>query len=109
MKGLLFGLLAGSIAMFAAQDAMAYNKKITLRNHTAYNMTGFYASNVGQRNWTFNMLQGRVLAPGASVNADLDDGSNYCMYDLKANFENGSHAERYRFDACKEASWTVVP
>jgi len=80
-------------------------------NHTSYDMVGFYASNVDSNSWQENILTNNnisPLQPGQRLNVNVDNGTHHCMYDFKADFDNGSSAVRRRLDVCRTNSWTVI-
>ncbi len=39
--------------------------------------------------------------------ANINDGTGYCRYDLKAVFSDGSTAKRFNVDVCAIAEWTI--
>jgi len=49
----------------------------------------------------------RLIPPGRSIDATIDDGSGHCRNDLRAVLLDGSEAVRADFDVCANISWTV--
>ena len=78
----------------------AANRTITVINKSKTAMIAFYASNVGTSDWEEDILRTDILASGQSVKIDMNDGSGYCRFDLKAEFEDGSEALDENVDVC---------
>jgi hypothetical protein len=77
-------------------------------NNTPYTMTYFYASNVDRQVWEEDVLGSHVLEPGQEVNVDIDDGTGYCRFDLKAVFDGiEAPVVRHNLDVCSTLSWTI--
>jgi|SRR6516165_8096821 hypothetical protein len=110
-----FGI-SGSIAALSLvgllrTNAGAYDRHVMIINNTSYDMVGFYASNVDSDSWQENILRNNdipPLQPGQRLRVNVDDSTGHCMYDFKANFDNGSSAVRRRLDVCYTNSWTVT-
>lgn len=102
---------AGAFILFAtAASAQSYDNKdrrVVIINDTSEYMVGLYASNVGTDSWEENMVRGRPVAPGASLTANIDDGTGFCHYDLRAVFESGAHVERHRVNVCNIETWRL--
>jgi len=106
-----YALAAAALLLFAA-DAQArspdgFNRWVSIVNDTSETMWSFRASNISEPGWQENILGRDVLYPGEYVDVLVDDGSGYCMYDLRAEFVDGTLAERFDFDVCAAGSWTV--
>jgi hypothetical protein len=96
------------ILLLAATPAQAYDRRVRVVNHTGSSITGLYASNVGENNWTYNMLSGNgSIDPGESRIANTDDGSGYCKMDLLAVFANGDRVSHYAANVCTVTTWTI--
>ena len=97
-----------SFTFSAAQaQAQAQNRNVLLVNQSSLTLVKFYASNVGTNDWQEDILGLGVLAPGYYVNVNIDDGSGYCHFDLKAAFSNGHEIIRRNVDVCAVRSWTI--
>ena len=107
--------ISGSIAALSligllGTNAGAYDKHVMVINDTSYDMVGFYASNVDSRSWEENILRNNSISPlqpGQKVRVNVDDGTGHCVYDFKAEFDNGSSAVHRRLDVCRTSTWTV--
>ncbi len=70
-------------------------------------MMEFYASNRDQRNWGRDWFGSDVLPSGYEQSFNLDDGSGYCIWDLKAVFSDGDEVTRMGLNVCEVGRWTV--
>lgn len=114
MKRALVTALALTAAAFAPglefaapADAQQLNRRVRIINNTSYTMTSFQASNVRRRTWEEDMLGRSVVRPGGSFVANINDGTGFCMFDLRAKFQGGRQAERRNVNVCSVSSWTI--
>jgi len=84
-----------------ASSANAANRKVAIINGTSSTMTSFYASNSGKNDWEEDILGRDVLAPGETVEIDINDGTSACVYDFRADFQNGETLTRERINVCE--------
>ena len=100
-------LISAALLALSAVSAQAENRWVTVQNNTDFIMMEFYASNRDQANWGRDWFGMDVLASGESKAFDLDDGSGYCIWDLKAVFDDGDEVITNGFNVCEEAYWTI--
>jgi hypothetical protein len=101
MKRILGLGAALALAMTAMGPASAdENKRVKIINETEHNIVQFYASRVGTNDWEEDILDVDVLPPGQSVNINFG-GSDFCMYDFKAVFDDGDVLVRNRVNVCE--------
>lgn len=105
---LAIALVAVAFAVVAPAASNAADRRVNIINETSVTMREFYASNIGTNNWEEDILGDSVLRPGRSVRINIDDGSGYCVFDLKAVFVDGDVVIKRRFNVCRESSWTVT-
>jgi hypothetical protein len=84
------------------------DRRILIINKASKRMTVLAASPVDNPKWTYNMLQGKVLRPGESVMADIDDGTCYCLYDMMAQLADGRTAVKENANVCTGTTWTIT-
>lgn len=87
-------------------SAQALDRRVNVINRTGVTIREFYASSVGQNTWEEDILGSGVLASGSSATVNIDDGTGYCMYDLKAVFEDDDEVVKYRVNVCEVSSVT---
>jgi hypothetical protein len=90
-----------------AQSFDRYDRRVEVINYTSVAMWSFFASAVDQRGWQEDILGTSVLPPGNSMVVNIDDGSGFCLYDLKAVLADGREVTRFGFNVCDFVSWTV--
>lgn len=95
----------GAMALSTATVARAEDRHVTIINETNNTMVRFYASNSGRTSWEEDILGDRVLKPGQSVRINIDDGSGACMYDFRADFDDGDKLTRNGINVCKISSY----
>lgn len=100
-------LLALAFVATFFSAAQAQNRVVAIINDTGVTMTHFYATNRDQRDWGRDWFGNSVLPSGNSVNLNINDGTGYCIYDLRALFADGDEVTRYGFNVCEMASWRV--
>lgn len=107
----MFATLVPVFAIAAATlpaQAQNLDRRIRVINNTSYTMLTFQASNVARRTWEEDILgRNRVLRSGQSIVVNLNDGSGYCVFDLRARFQGGREATRRRVNICQVSSWTI--
>jgi hypothetical protein len=98
----LFAFSVLGLGTMQAQD-----RHVSVINETSRTLVSFYASNILRPGWEEDILGFNVLAPGHSVRVNIDDGTGYCWFDLKAVFADGSEAVRYGVNVCRIETWTI--
>lgn len=98
-------IAADKTAAVAVQSRDGLNRRVRIHNQTGWTMTHFYASDSRVDDWQEDMLGSGVLAAGASVMMNIDDGSGACLYDFKARFSNGQELTRFGVNVCEIADY----
>jgi nicotinamide riboside kinase len=103
----LFALLtAVSSQAFAAPDGQ--NRRVQIANRSSQAVHFLYASPVTTNNWEEDLLGNGTIAPGASVEANIDNGTNQCNYDLKIVMANAQEHIRRAVNVCAVSRITVT-
>ena len=92
-------------ATILVQSRDGQNRRVRVHNQTGWVMTHFFASDSRVDDWEEDMLGSSVLAAGASITMNIDDGSGACLYDFKARFTNGQELTRFRINVCEIADY----
>ncbi len=100
MKKIVKMLIASAFTVTAV-SAHASDRHVTIVNETGSTMVRFYASNAGKTSWEEDILGSRVLKPGQSVRINVDDGSGACLYDFRADFNDGDKLTRNGINVCE--------
>ncbi|MFM6037236.1 MAG: hypothetical protein ACKPEO_17550 [Sphaerospermopsis kisseleviana] len=82
---------------------LAEDITILLANKTRANMTEFYASPSGVKNWENDILGDDVLRSGKVIEINFNDKRRTCIYDFLAKFADGDVVEKYGINICKLA------
>ena len=98
----LLGLV--SITAAVAQE----NRHVRIINRASSPIYHLYASNVDRGGWEEDILGLDVLPTGEYRDANIDDGTGHCLFDLKAVLGDGRTAVRRNFNVCTGSSWTVT-
>ena len=93
-------LAAVALVGLAAAPAGAQDRHVQIINETRHTIVEFYASNIGRNTWEEDILGDDVLPVGQSININIDDGTDACLYDFKAVFDDGDELVRNRIDVC---------
>jgi hypothetical protein len=99
-------VLTGCAGTGPVQSGSSYNRNVLIVNQTGRTIWRFYGSNVGTNSWEEDILGSDVLASGGAVNIDFNDGSGYCNFDMKAEFQDGSSVVQNNIDVCAVSSVT---
>ena len=98
--------LALSLSLTTALPALALDRRVTIVNNTGYTIVRFFGSNTGSKSWEEDILGEDVLPSGSSVVINFDDATGYCMFDFRAEFEDGDVLERAGVNICEIANFT---
>ena len=98
-------IAAEKVSTITVQSRDGQNRRVRVHNQTGWVMTHFYASDSRVDDWEEDMLGSSVLAAGASITMNIDDGSGACLYDFKARFTNGQELTRFRINVCEIADY----
>ena len=93
-----------SAALIASATA-AQDRHVTVINETRHTMVNFYASNIGRETWEEDILGQDTLVPGQSVRINVDDGTEACLFDFKAVFDDGDSLVRRRINVCNVGTY----
>ena len=93
--------LGAAFAASLASPAFAEDRHVTIVNETNNTMVRFYASNAGRTNWEEDILGQRTLSPGQQVRINVDDGTGACVFDFRADFDDGDKLVRNSINVCK--------
>jgi hypothetical protein len=108
--------LAASLALplvTLAGSALAQDRgiiKISVINNSGKNMTALYMSPPDKQTWGKNELQGIAPVPDREKvdfewnPADYGGSEAGCVFDVRAEYEDGKSTELDKIDVCKEAA-----
>lgn len=105
MNKFLIGLAFAAVATLGITSANALDRRVDIINETSSVIVEFYASSVGVNDWEEDILGPDVLAAGASVMVNIDDGTGYCRYDFMAVFDDGEEVIQENVNVCEISSF----
>ncbi|PHQ96566.1 MAG: hypothetical protein COB40_07810 [Marinosulfonomonas sp.] len=97
-----------SLAILATTTlpAAAQDRKVTIVNNTGFTIVRFYGSNKGSTSWEEDILGSDVLGPNSSVSINFDDGTGYCKFDFRAEFNDGDVIIEKNINICEIGTFT---
>ncbi|WP_419911744.1 hypothetical protein [Hoeflea sp.] len=104
MRKIIFsGLLAVTLAL--ATGANAEDLTFKLVNESPSAMTAFHVSSENTNAWERNLLAGGILDVDYEVDVVIADGLSTCIYDIRAEFQDGEVLEDFGLDLCDMGSY----
>ena len=104
-----FAAAAALVSVSGAADAASdgKNRVVTVENISSQSLNYLYASPITSKTWEEDLLGDRTLARGQSIEADIDNGTNECQYDLRAVMADGREVIRRNINVCAVSKWTI--
>lgn len=106
MRRLAVLALSAALALSHAAPALSLDRRVTIINNTGFTIVRFFGSNTGSGSWEEDILGDQVLPSGSSVVINFDDATGYCMFDFRAEFEDGDVLERAEVNVCEIGTFT---
>ncbi|MBO9518421.1 MAG: hypothetical protein J7493_10165 [Porphyrobacter sp.] len=106
-KALVAALVIAAAIPGSAWAADGKNRKVVVENYTSVTLRELYASPISADTWEEDLLGQRTLAPGETIEADIDNGTEECFYDLKAVLSNDKTVEQRNVNVCEVSAWTI--
>ena len=88
-------------------DSGTKDRRVMIMNMSSQPLLQLYASPVTSDNWEEDLLGSGVLAAGASINANIDNGTSECSFDLKAVMADGQEHIQRAVNVCAISQWTI--
>jgi hypothetical protein len=96
------------LALASTTTHAQFNRHVRVINRSSSAIEYLYASNIDSRNWEEDMLgPRRVIQPGYYIDANIDDGTDHCRFDIRAVLRDGREAVSRGFNVCSNSTWTV--
>lgn len=92
----------------AAEAAGVAEVKFNLKNATSFTLTHLYMSPAASNDWDNDILGEQVVAAGETAEVSIDDGVESCMYDLRADFDDGDAIDVRGVNVCEIEGTTVT-
>ncbi len=98
--------LTASFAGLFASNAVAQNRWVTIANETGYTMVEFYSAQAAAPGWGTEILGDLDLRNDGRVDINFDDGTENCLFNFRAVFQDGGVVESAIVDVCKIGAFT---
>src|SRR5688572_19956059 len=92
-------------ASWAATDGK--NRRVTVDNVANQSIYYLYASPATSTTWEEDLLGSGTIPSGSSKVANIDNGTNECVYDLKVVMADGREHIQRRVNVCTVSRWVI--
>jgi hypothetical protein len=108
-KAFAFAAAAALASLSTVADASSdgKNRVVVVENISNQSLNYLYASPISSKTWEEDLLGERTLSRGQSIEANIDNGSNECQYDLRAVMADGREVIRRNINVCAVSKWTI--
>lgn len=97
--------LAIPLISVTSWQALANEKSISVINNSGKEMTGIYISYPDENEWGDNLITDSVEDRGKTDFAwDPGDYKDACVFDVRAEYEDGKSTDLYDINLCNESS-----
>ena len=93
------------VSSFAATDGK--NRRVTVENLSSQSIYYLYASPQTSSDWEEDLLGSGMIPSGSSKVANIDNGTNECIYDLKVRMADGKEYIQWKVNVCAVSTWTI--
>lgn len=103
-------VMALGVALFLTLvgSASAENRWVKVVNQSSYTIWYVYGTNAGDTGWGRDRLGGEIIFPGYEIKINFTDGSNACVFDLRAETKSGTkYWTRMGANVCTLTTWTL--
>ncbi len=110
MKRFMIGAAVTAAAMAFAIGASAGTTEpvhFTIDNATDSTMTALHLSVPSTNSWEEDILGVDVVEGGESVDVTIDDDLEDCNYDMRADFDDGTHIDVRNVNFCELEGETI--
>lgn len=97
--------IAVPASAYAANDGK--NRRVTVENLSSQSIYYLYASPQSSGDWEEDLLGSGTIPSGSSKVANIDNGTNECIYDLKVKMADGKEYVQWKVNVCAVSTWTV--
>lgn len=108
-KFAIFAVAATLLGVTVSALEAAENRWVRIINRSSSPIRYLYASNVDRGTWEEDLLGPlRVIGTNSYLDANIDDRSGHCLYDIKAVLYDERVAIRRNFNVCANETFTVT-
>jgi hypothetical protein len=96
--------LGALVAVPLCGPAQALDRQVRIVNDTSLEIVALYGARSGAST-PRNILSEATIPSRSALEVDLEDGSGYCVYDLRAVFDDGSELSRDDVNVCEVGTY----
>ena len=82
------------------------DRRVIIINETGQTFVRFYGSRATTQSWEENILDGDTLPNNEQIVIDFDDGSDDCIFDMRADLSDGQEMVKNGIDVCRVTAVT---
>ncbi len=97
---------AVALLLASALSAAAEDRNVNIHNNTGYTIYRFYSTNSGATRWGNDVMGSSTLPQGTYMHLNFDNKYNYCEFDFRIEFEDGSAHDERNVDVCTVGDFT---
>jgi hypothetical protein len=106
MRNSVLCMTLASIALVASTlTASAYDRRVRIHNETGLVLYKFQSTNSGAKRWGSDVMGSSTLDSGAAMTLNFDNKHDYCEFDFRAVFEDGSVLEKAGVNVCETGDY----
>lgn len=105
----LVAAFAAMISLSSAADAAkdGKNRRVVVQNVSSQSIYNLFASPITSTTWEEDLLGDGTIPSGQSKQANIDNGTTQCYYDLKVVMANGREHIQRRVNVCAVSKWVI--
>lgn len=89
-----------------ASVPMTADRTLEIRNATGRSIWRLFGSQTTALTWRDDRLGSQVLSSGTRITVDFDDGTGDCLFDIKAEFRDGTSLVESDVNICTVSTIT---
>lgn len=99
----IHAFIAISLMVIGLGTASADNldRRVRIVNNTGFTIVRFYGSHTDANSWQEDIFGNDILRSGNSMVVNFDDGTGYCIFDFRAEFDDGDVLEKFGVNVCE--------
>ena len=94
-------VLTSFLLAASALAAVAVDRNVRIHNDTGVTIYRFYSTNSGSDRWGSDVMGNSTLPSGSSMRLNFDNRYDYCNFDFRAEFSDGSVLQKDGVNVCE--------
>jgi hypothetical protein len=101
-----FGCSLATVAAVLAGQVFAEGRQMLIINDTEFEIVQLFGARKGLDEWGNDLLDGMPITAFAERSVDFEDGSGYCLFDIRAIFDDGEELVSEDINICDLTMFT---